>query len=155
MFFLLFPLKSLICLNSLNITREIWKWCLWLTEAATRGVLRKKVFLETSQNSQENTCVTASGLITLKIEKLASTEKNRSQLLFTLSILQIKQGFKDNFDQISVNMCIIIFAKVADFSLNLATWWMKYNFLLPLGIYFRSIPEAALLFKLEQFFWKI
>ena len=107
-------------------------------------------FLRTSFS--QNTCVTASGLITLKIEKLASTEKNRSQLLFTLSILQIKQGFKDNFDQISVNMCIIIFAKVADFSLNLATWWMKYNFLLPLGIYFRSIPEAALLFKLEQFF---
>ena len=26
------------------------------TEAATRGVLCKKVFLETSQNSQENTC---------------------------------------------------------------------------------------------------
>ena len=26
------------------------------SEAATRGVLRKKVFLEISQNSQENTC---------------------------------------------------------------------------------------------------
>ena len=26
------------------------------TEAATRGVLQKKVFLKISQNSQENTC---------------------------------------------------------------------------------------------------
>ena len=32
--------------------------CIWLaTEAATRGVLRKKVFLKISQNSQENICV--------------------------------------------------------------------------------------------------
>ena len=33
-------------------------------EAATRGVLGKKVFLEISQNSQENTCVRVSLLIT-------------------------------------------------------------------------------------------
>ena len=31
-------------------------------EAATRGVLQKKVFLEISQNSQENTCVRVSFL---------------------------------------------------------------------------------------------
>ena len=35
-------------------------------EAATRGVLLKKVFLEMSQNSQENTCAKASLLIKLK-----------------------------------------------------------------------------------------
>ena len=29
-----------------------------LSEAATRGVLCKKLFLEVSQNSQENTCAT-------------------------------------------------------------------------------------------------
>ena len=33
------------------------------TEAATRGVLYKKVFLEILQNSQENTCARASFLI--------------------------------------------------------------------------------------------
>ena len=33
------------------------------TEAATRGVLWKKVFLEISQNSQENTCARVSFLI--------------------------------------------------------------------------------------------
>ena len=40
---------------------------LWIslvnTEAATEGVLWEKVFLETSQNSQENTCAGASFLI--------------------------------------------------------------------------------------------
>ena len=32
----------------------------WSTEAATRGVIREKVFLKISQNSLENTCVRAS-----------------------------------------------------------------------------------------------
>ena len=36
------------------------------SEAATRGALCKKVFLETSQNSQENTCVRVSFLIKLQ-----------------------------------------------------------------------------------------
>ena len=36
------------------------------TEAATRGVLRKKLFLEISQNSQENTCARISLLIKLQ-----------------------------------------------------------------------------------------
>ena len=37
-----------------------------LTEAATRGVLCKKVFLEISQDSQENSCVRVSFLIKLQ-----------------------------------------------------------------------------------------
>ena len=36
-----------------------------MTEAATRGVLCKKVFLEISQNSQENNCARDSGTETL------------------------------------------------------------------------------------------
>ena len=36
------------------------------TEAATRGVLWKKVFLKISQNSQENSCVRVSFLIKLQ-----------------------------------------------------------------------------------------
>ena len=36
------------------------------SEAATRGVLCKKVFLEISQNSQENTCARVSFLIKLQ-----------------------------------------------------------------------------------------
>ena len=37
-----------------------------LPEAATRGDLRRKVFLEISQNSQENTCARVSFLIKLQ-----------------------------------------------------------------------------------------
>ena len=36
-------------------------------EVATRGALCKKVFLEISQNSQENTCVRVSFLIKLQV----------------------------------------------------------------------------------------
>ena len=36
------------------------------SEAATRGVLYKKVFLKISQNSQENTCARVSFLIKLQ-----------------------------------------------------------------------------------------
>ena len=37
-----------------------------IIEAATRGVLYKKVFLEISQNSQENTCARVYFLIKLQ-----------------------------------------------------------------------------------------
>ena len=48
--------------------RNLWKRAFknfhlvhsWHTEAATRGVLLKKVFLEISRNSQENTCARVS-----------------------------------------------------------------------------------------------
>ena len=36
---------------------HVWQIC---TGAATRGVLRKKMFLKVSQNSQENTCARVS-----------------------------------------------------------------------------------------------
>ena len=41
-----------------------------LSEAATRGVLWKEVFLEISQNSQENTCTRVSFLIKLQASGL-------------------------------------------------------------------------------------
>ena len=37
-----------------------------IREVATRGVLQEKVFLEISQNSQENTCASVSILIKLQ-----------------------------------------------------------------------------------------
>ena len=43
-----------------------------LSEAATGGVLLEKVFLEISQNSQENTCGTVSFLINFQAEATAS-----------------------------------------------------------------------------------
>ena len=45
---------------------KLVKYSLLLTEAATRGVLCKKVFPEISQNSQENICARASFLIKLQ-----------------------------------------------------------------------------------------
>ena len=39
------------------------------SEAATRGVLKEKVFLENSQNSQESTCARVSFLIKIFIKK--------------------------------------------------------------------------------------
>ena len=44
------------------------------SEAATRGVLWKKVFLEISQNSQENTCVRVSFSIKLQASGEVSKE---------------------------------------------------------------------------------
>ena len=40
------------------------------SEAATKGVLRKKVFLKISQNWQENTCARGSFLIKLQASDL-------------------------------------------------------------------------------------
>ena len=44
-----------------------WSCSRQKTEAATRSVLWKKVFLEISQNSQENTCARVSFLIKLQL----------------------------------------------------------------------------------------
>ena len=46
--------------------QEAWLTETELTEAATRGFLCKKVFLQISQNSQENTCARVSFLIKLQ-----------------------------------------------------------------------------------------
>ena len=45
-----------------------------ILETATRGVLCKKVFLEISQNSQENTCARVSFLIKLQALGLIKKE---------------------------------------------------------------------------------
>ena len=50
-----------------------------LSELATRGVLCKKVFLEISQNSQENTCARVSFLNKVApLENTSSTEYLRT-----------------------------------------------------------------------------
>ena len=42
----------------------LWWYCIWKnSEAATRAVLWKKMFLEISQNSQENTCARLATLL--------------------------------------------------------------------------------------------
>ena len=48
------------------------------TEAVTRGALKKMVFLEISQNSQENTCVRVSQVLTfIKKDTLAQAFSRR------------------------------------------------------------------------------
>ena len=49
---------------------KVQYWTTAHTEAATRGVLCKKVFLEFSQNSQENTYAIVSFLIKLQVSGL-------------------------------------------------------------------------------------
>ena len=46
--------------------KDVGSFIMLLTEAATEGVLWKKMFLEILQNSQENTCARASFLIKLQ-----------------------------------------------------------------------------------------
>ena len=60
--------KSKISLESLRskILALFWNLDISNTEAATRGVLCEKMFLEISQNSQENTCAMVSFLIKLQ-----------------------------------------------------------------------------------------
>ena len=52
--------------NIFHATYFFWNSLLRVSEATTRYVLYRKVFLEISQNSQENTCVRVSFLITLQ-----------------------------------------------------------------------------------------
>ena len=60
--------KSKISLESLRskILALFWNLDISNTEAATRGVLCEKMFLEISQNSQENTCARVSFLTKLQ-----------------------------------------------------------------------------------------
>ena len=54
-----------LLITNVNVLFQSWNY--FKTEAATRGVLSKKVFLKISQNSQENTCATVSFLIKLQV----------------------------------------------------------------------------------------
>ena len=65
-FYDLMPIKGITKLTFLK-DPFFWKQTVTVNpEAATRGVLWKKVFLEISQNSQENTCARDSWLIKLQ-----------------------------------------------------------------------------------------
>ena len=55
------------------------------TEAATIGALWKKMFLEISQNSQENTCAGVSLLINLQASGLNENQKQRAYTGFWFS----------------------------------------------------------------------
>ena len=54
--------RAFSSLNKAIYTFKIFiNWICFISEATTRGVLRKKVLLQISQNSQENTCARDSG----------------------------------------------------------------------------------------------
>ena len=61
-------------------------------EAATRGVLWKKVFLEISQNSQENTCVRASFLIKLQAQACNFIKKETLTQVFPYEFCEISKS---------------------------------------------------------------
>ena len=54
-------------------------------EAATRGILQKKVFLEISQNSHENTCARVSFLIKLQASGLRCVQSMQVSEMLTLT----------------------------------------------------------------------
>ena len=58
-------------------------------EAATRGVLCKKVFLEILQNSQENTCARVSFLINLQVKLSIIISGETSFLTHHISVTKI------------------------------------------------------------------
>ena len=63
-----------------------------LTEAVTRGVLCKKVFLEISQNSQENTCARVSFLIKLQAETCNFIKKETLAQVFSCEFCEISKN---------------------------------------------------------------
>ena len=69
-----------------------------ITEAATRGVLCKKVFLEISQNSQENTCGRVSFLINLQARPATLLKKRRWHRYFPVNFAKfLRTTFLQNF----------------------------------------------------------
>ena len=62
------------------------------TEAATRGVLCKKVFLEISQNSQENTCARVSFLIKLQAQACNFIKKETLAQVFSCEFCEVSKN---------------------------------------------------------------
>ena len=62
------------------------------TEAATRGVLCKKVFLEISQNSQENTCARVSFLVKLQAQ-VPFLQNTSRRLLLSRSLRNVRNCY--------------------------------------------------------------
>ena len=63
-----------------------------LPEAATRGVLWKKVFLEISQNSQESACARASFLVKLRVAGLQLSLKETLAQVFSGEFCEISRN---------------------------------------------------------------
>ena len=63
---------------------------IYYTEAATRGVPLKKMFLEISQNSQENNCARVSSLI--KLQACSFIKKETLAQVFSCKFFEISKN---------------------------------------------------------------
>ena len=82
-------ITQVFVLQNFRITKLGWEETyskMWCTEAATRGVLWEKVFLEILQNSQENAWARVSFLIKLQV----------SETIFFVNMLQRLRFSKTN-----------------------------------------------------------
>ena len=72
------------------------------TEATTRGVLSKKVFLKISQNSQENTCARLSFLIKLQVLGLRPAALLKKKLWYRRFPVNLAKFLRTTFLQNTV-----------------------------------------------------
>ena len=63
---------------------------IYYTKAATRGILLKKIFLEISQNSQENNCARVSSL--MKLQACSLIKKETLAQLFSYKFCEISKN---------------------------------------------------------------
>ena len=77
-----------------------------IREAANGGVICKKVFLEISQNSQENTCSRVSFLIKLQAEACSFIKKETLAHLFSCKFGEI---FKNTFFTEHLRVTALVF----------------------------------------------
>ena len=90
------------------VTTVLWKW-IFLSEAATVSVLSKKVFLEISQNSQENICARVSFLIKLQAWAWACNfiKKETQAQMFSCEFCEIsKNTFLQNPFELLLLSCL-------------------------------------------------
>ena len=87
---ILLHLQILITTAMLDCRRMAIIWSGKQTEAATRGFLCKKVFLEISQNLQENSCDRVSFLI--KLQACNFTEKETLSQVFSCELCEISKN---------------------------------------------------------------
>ena len=87
-----------------------------ISEAATRGVLCKEVFLKISQNSQENTCARVSFLIKLQASGLQLYQKET-----------LAQGFSCESCEISIDTFFTEHLWMTASSISIAGWMTDLN----------------------------
>ena len=109
------------------------------TETATRGVLYKKVCLEISQNSQENTCARVSFLIKLQFNKVVYSISFATGLIVILGYLwtrhiycqkKVKIPSENNAFIVKTFIFSRIFVEQIEYITYLALSWSYKNWLI-------------------------